>query len=194
VASGDYDGLLHDIYNILIQGSNNVAAQSVWVLHQQNLNDNKPFKWLILELIGSGDNKMMLAIRQDNLYINGFTDRFGNWFIFRNRPQQLIPVATVFRLADSYTELVDGYKSLEYVRVSKQSTMDAIERVANFVPMPSADVGHISRALAIMAVTFARHPASIRLETSLGSTGTPELTLENSTSWLSIGGYFLVPC
>lgn len=97
----------------------------------------------------------MLAIRQDNLYITGFTDGDGNWFIFRNRPRWLIPVATVFRLADDYTELVDGYRSLHQVRLGKQTTVDAIKRVATFVPRDPADVGCVSRALAIMAVTFA---------------------------------------
>jgi hypothetical protein len=105
-------------------------------------------------LSGTGDN-MMLAIRQDNLYITGFTDGDGNWFIFRNRPRWLIPVATVFRLADDYTELVYRYRSLHQVRLGKQTTVDAIKRVATFVPRDPADVGCVSRALAIMAVTFA---------------------------------------
>lgn len=56
----------------------------VWVLHQQAVN-RKPFKWFILELVGAGDNKIMLAIRRDNLYITGFTDGSGLWYIFSNR-------------------------------------------------------------------------------------------------------------
>jgi DNA-binding GntR family transcriptional regulator len=50
VATDDYGNLMMDIYTALIQGSNNnLLQQSVWVLHQQNVN-RKPFRWLILEL------------------------------------------------------------------------------------------------------------------------------------------------
>lgn len=67
-------------------------------------------------------------------------------------PYDLIPVATVFRLADDYPGLVGGSRNLAGVRVSKQTILEAVELVASFVPRDSADVG---RALAIMAVTFA---------------------------------------
>lgn len=146
-----------NIFNLAKQDSNNRIwgpGSIVWVLHQQAVN-RKPFKWLILELVGAGDNRIMLAIRRDNLYVTGFTDRSGLWYLFSNRPRALIPVATVFRLADDYPGLVGGSWNLEGVRVSKQTILEAVERVASFVPRDSADVGYVGRALAIMAVTFA---------------------------------------
>lgn len=152
VATDDYGELMSYIYTLLIQDSSNkMWGPDVWVLHQQAVN-RKPFKWFILELVGAGDNKIMLAIRRDNLYITGFTDGSGLWYIFSNRPRELIPVATVFRLADDYPGLVGGSRNLAGVRVSKQTILEAVELVASFVPRDSADVG---RALAIMAVTFA---------------------------------------
>lgn len=155
VATDDYGELMSYIYTLLIQDSSNkMWGPDVWVLHQQAVN-RKPFKWFILELVGAGDNKIMLAIRRDNLYITGFTDGSGLWYIFSNRPRELIPVATVFRLADDYPGLVGGSRNLAGVRVSKQTILEAVELVASFVPRDSADVGYVGRALAIMAVTFA---------------------------------------
>ncbi|KAL5197418.1 hypothetical protein ABZP36_000930 [Zizania latifolia] len=158
VATDDYEQLMTNIFNLLKQDSNNRiwdwGDPIVWVLHQQAVN-RKPFKWLILELVGAGDNRIMLAIRRDNLYVTGFTDRSGLWYLFSNRPRAIIPVATVFRLADDYPGLVGGSSNLKGVRVSKQTILEAVERVASFVPRDSADVGYVGRALAIMAVTFA---------------------------------------
>lgn len=88
VATDDYGELMSYIYTLLIQDSSNKMwgpdNTVVWVLHQQAVN-RKPFKWFILELVGAGDNKIMLAIRRDNLYITGFTDGSGLWYIFSNR-------------------------------------------------------------------------------------------------------------
>lgn len=185
VATDDYGELMSYIYTLLIQDSSNKMwgpdNTVVWVLHQQAVN-RKPFKWFILELVGAGDNKIMLAIRRDNLYITGFTDGSGLWYIFSNRPRELIPVATVFRLADDYPGLVGGSRNLAGVRVSKQTILEAVELVASFVPRDSADVGYVGRALAIA-----------RSMTSSWKVGSPAPTSASSTSWSSSGGSCPVP-
>lgn len=165
VATDDYASLIHNIFDLLITNQDqehperrNIIFQSIFVLHQQAVNA-KPYRWLMLELIGEGD-KQDDAGNKAGLYITGFTDHDGNWYMFNNRPRRLIPVANVFRRRDDYTDLVNGYQSLRYVRVSKQTTLDAVEHVANyFVPRASADVGYVSRALAILSATF---PEAIR--------------------------------
>ncbi|KAG8099103.1 hypothetical protein GUJ93_ZPchr0013g36418 [Zizania palustris] len=111
----------------------------------------RPFKWLILELLGTNGNKIMLAIRRDNLYVTSFTDRTGLWYIFNNRPRSLIPMATVTRFGDNYHSLIGGDSNLNWVRVSKQTIIEAIEHVAIYDPRRSTDV---ARALAIIVVMF----------------------------------------
>ncbi|XP_052163109.1 60 kDa jasmonate-induced protein-like [Oryza glaberrima] len=155
VAHGDFGDLMSRMRAKIIPYCSN-RVDGTWVLPQQTYN-RKPAGWLMLELTGINKeaDKIMIAIRVDNLYIAGFTDRTGRWYVFSNRARfGIIPGATVLRLDDDYFSLVGGYKALGNLLVSRDSTLRALEEMAGFVPSPSEDAGCLARAVAVMAVTF----------------------------------------
>lgn len=97
----------------------------------------------------------MMAIRQDNLYVAGFTDKKGHWFVFYNKAElNLIPGAATLKFSDTYGGLVGGFRQLENLYVGRDTTVRAVKEMANFVLSPTEDEGCVARAVAVMAVTF----------------------------------------
>lgn len=114
----------------------------------------KPDRWLMLELRGYGRDEIMLAIRNDNLYIEAFANSSGNWHTFANIVRNLIPRATILPFEDSYPGLVNGYANLGTLVLGKETTLRALHELAVYKQSVGTDTGCVSRALAIMAVTF----------------------------------------
>ncbi|KAJ1283230.1 hypothetical protein BS78_03G112500 [Paspalum vaginatum] len=104
------------------------------------------------ELVGAGDSRTALAIRQDTLYVTGFTDKQWNWYIFSNLPRRLIPRVPLLRRLRG-----PSWRLLEHLQAARRQADDAgcrRDHIANFVPRDDTDVGYVARALGIMAVTF----------------------------------------
>ncbi|XP_044443878.1 protein synthesis inhibitor II-like [Triticum aestivum] len=113
----------------------------------------KPDRWLMLELRGDGHDEIMLAIRNDNLYIEAFANSSGKWHTFANI-RNLIPRATILPFKDSYRGLVNGHANLGMLELGKETTLRALHELAVYKQSVGADTSCVSRALAIMAVTF----------------------------------------
>ncbi|XP_040383856.1 uncharacterized protein LOC121055400 [Oryza brachyantha] len=114
----------------LIGGSTN-EAYGRRVLRRQ-LVDQKPPRWLMVELVGRDDDNIFLALHQDKLYITGFTDKKGYWYIFSNKARlRLIPPASSLSFRD------------DYVVLGRETTLGALSELANYQPSDAVDVGCI---------------------------------------------------
>lgn len=152
VTQDNYYDLIIQIYNLLVPWCTNEVDG--WLVLPRQRYNQKPFRWLMVELLAAADDKIVLAIRQDNLYIAGFTDKSGLWYSFSNKVDlNLIPTAYGLEFADDYGSLVGGYRTLRQARFGRETTLRALHEIANYDPNSAADVGCISRAVAILAVT-----------------------------------------
>ncbi|XP_048544983.1 protein synthesis inhibitor II-like [Triticum urartu] len=146
-----YKAMISEVHSFGVRASK-YKEKGLPILARQT-STPKPDRWLMLELRGDGQDEIMLAIRNDNLYIEAFANSSGKWHTFaiiRN----LIPGATILPFKDSYRGLVNGHANLGTLVLGKETTLRALHELAVYKQSVGADTGCVSRALAIMAVTF----------------------------------------
>uniref|UniRef100_A0A8I6X8K1 rRNA N-glycosylase n=1 Tax=Hordeum vulgare subsp. vulgare TaxID=112509 RepID=A0A8I6X8K1_HORVV len=85
---------IEEVYNRVV-GLSRYNAYGKPVMAKQTGEGQPPPKWLHLVARGHGTEVTTLALRQDNLYLAGFTDKSGSWYTFANKARHnLIPGAT----------------------------------------------------------------------------------------------------
>ncbi|XP_037418988.1 uncharacterized protein LOC119283625 [Triticum dicoccoides] len=150
-----YGLAMNDLLSRVMAGSTN-DVYGRHVLAQQRIN-HKPYRWLMLDLIGRADDRTMIAVRQDNIYISAFTDKAGTWYVFKNvAALNLVPGATTLSFDDDYDGLVGsgGYKALGSLVLGHEPTLQALGQLAGYKPAPSGDLGGLPRAVAVLVVTL----------------------------------------
>ncbi|XP_044973377.1 uncharacterized protein LOC123440899 [Hordeum vulgare subsp. vulgare] len=96
---------IEEVYNRVV-GLSRYNAYGKPVMAKQTGEGQPPPKWLHLVARGHGTEVTTLALRQDNLYLAGFTDKSGSWYTFANKARHnLIPGATVLDFDDNYAGL-----------------------------------------------------------------------------------------
>lgn len=100
------------------------------ILDGQTGEEKPPPRWIHVELT-SGTMKPKVAIRSDNGYIVGFTNRQGEWFQLKKKGKGqtniLLPNATVLAFSGDYEALIgDPVAKLPELALGRESTVGAI--------------------------------------------------------------------
>jgi hypothetical protein len=113
----------------------------------------QPASWKMSHLIGRGEDEIMVAIRDDNLYVAGFADQTGQWHAFP-RFVNLIPGSIPLPIEDDYVSLlgVGGHTNIPRLTLGRESMLDAIHTLSNY--QPSIDNKVLGKALATVVVTL----------------------------------------
>ncbi|KAM3294033.1 hypothetical protein ACQJBY_037123 [Aegilops geniculata] len=142
-----------DLLSRVMAGSTN-DVYGRHVLAQQRISQ-PPYRWLMLDLIGRADDRTMIAVRQDNIYVSAFTDKAGTWYVFKNvAALNLVPGATTLSFDNDYDGLVGsgGYKALGSLVLGHEPTLQALGQLAGYKPAPSGNLGGLPRAVAVLVV------------------------------------------
>lgn len=155
---GNYKGFLHDLHGALANNPTHTVVyrnKQVPVLAQQRGPYLVPARWILVNLVGTDGDKTTIAVRDDNIYIVGFTNSRGSWFVFKNRAH-LIPGSTLLPFGDCYKDLLGGgYKELEGITLGKENMLKAVQMLARYHPNPHNSYKSLKVALATLCVMVA---------------------------------------
>uniref|UniRef100_I1PDY4 rRNA N-glycosylase n=1 Tax=Oryza glaberrima TaxID=4538 RepID=I1PDY4_ORYGL len=104
------------------------------VLRNQTDTDREvPFGWILPRLIAR-KGSVTLAFRTDNLYLIGFTDKYGGWYSF-NGYKVLIPGSTELEIDGGYGEGgMGGFRKLGDLPLSRRHALDAVDILWDYDP------------------------------------------------------------
>lgn len=162
ITSDSYETFIGDLRDKLA-GSNPENVKGHRVLAKQTGNDKQPPRWIYVELEGKSGANPKVAIRSDNAYIVGFTNKDGRWFEFKNTAMLLPKEKTKMLSYDSsYRELVGDVNNLPNLKLGKYNTSDAATALWNHTQKAYVDNNlggdlmalDLKKALATLAVTF----------------------------------------
>lgn len=120
----------------------------------QQLLGQPPPSWIVLELIGRGDQRTEIALRSDNLYMVGFKNNAGDWYEFRpGTGARVITNSIELNFGGGYTDLLGkgGRKNLGNYDLSKATLLDAIGTLYNN-PSPYISETDLKAAIATIIV------------------------------------------
>lgn len=123
-----------------------------------------PARWIHIKLVGNNKwrDKTTIAMRDDNLYLVGFQNNSGSWFVFKGCkgefPAKVSASASELPFGDSYGDLVQGHRNLAKYDMDKQSALDAVRLLAKYRHKYYDDDDHTEKlkvALAQLCVMLA---------------------------------------
>lgn len=169
----DYPTFLNKLHGVLGDNPTRRNVKGVPVLAEQRH----------INFVGtdSAADKTTIAVRDDNIYIVGFTNNTGNWFTFANR-EQLIPRSTRLPFGGGYEDLVvGGRKKLTDIKLGKENMLQAVRMLALHHPNhPNPDKSYDKRlgeAPAKLCVMVAEAERFVPIVTvAQGWKGTPQIT------------------
>jgi hypothetical protein len=97
-----------------------------------------PARWIHIKLVGNNKwrDKTTIAMRDDNLYLVGFQNNSGSWFVFKGCkgefPAEVSASASELPFGDSYGDLVQGHRNLAKYDMDKQSALGAVRLLAKY--------------------------------------------------------------
>uniref|UniRef100_A0A0E0KHE5 rRNA N-glycosylase n=1 Tax=Oryza punctata TaxID=4537 RepID=A0A0E0KHE5_ORYPU len=102
------------------------------ILHRQR-GYGQPASWKMSHLIGRGEDEVMVAIRDDNLYVVGFADQTGQWHAFPDYVH-LIPGSIPLPIKQDYESLLGdgGHTNLAKLTLGREAMLDAIHTLSNY--------------------------------------------------------------
>ncbi|KAJ1293840.1 hypothetical protein BS78_01G099900 [Paspalum vaginatum] len=112
-----------------------------------------PPTWILISLTGSAaQEKVTLAMRNDNIYIAGFSNSVGTWYAFP-RFQGLIKGSTTLPRTEDYGSLVGGHSKLPNYDVNKEAIIQAVRFLSAY--KPTSDASQLGLNLARLIVVVA---------------------------------------
>lgn len=95
-----------------------------------------PLGWIMVHVTGAAtEDKTTLAIANDDLYLLGFRNSTGHWYILGGGFGGL-PGAIKMPFTESYYDLVGGHLNLPTVPLGKQSAIEAVLQAATTSTQP----------------------------------------------------------
>ena len=162
VARGSYAGFQNQLRQVLATSR---IVETIPVMVRQTMPAPPP-TWILVTLIGrSAQEKVTTAVRNDNVYIAGFSSGRGTWFAFP-RFQRQIQGSTALPRTDEYGSLVGGHGELPNYDISKESILDAVRFLSMYRSAPADDKSYddnlgISLARLIVVVAEAARFKSV---------------------------------
>ncbi|KAL6844129.1 hypothetical protein ACP4OV_025802 [Aristida adscensionis] len=116
------------------------------VLGEQKLT-SVPDLWLTIALKDEpGNDGVKLAIRSDNLYLSGFTNRYGDQFAFLGERRKM-PGSSQLSFTGSYNDLFGkelGYTGLSQIEINKKKAVEHFRTLSNYKAGSGPDRLHSS--------------------------------------------------
>ncbi|KAL6888873.1 hypothetical protein ACP4OV_009899 [Aristida adscensionis] len=122
---------------------------------------SRPGLWFFEILQGKGTDVTELPIRNDNLYLEGFANKRGNWFRFEGVEQSVIPPSTLLSFNSTYRGLgYEGWRGLEGMELSREAVERAIGVLANYHPAitPDSVLKSAVATIIVVVIEAARFP------------------------------------
>lgn len=121
-----------------------------------------PLGWIMVHVTGAAtEDKTTLAIANDDLYLLGFRNSTGHWYILGGGFGGL-PGAIKMPFTESYYDLVGGHLNLPTVPLGKQSAIEAVKILASCDHFDTTTEAQVKQALVrfvVMIAEAARFPA-----------------------------------
>lgn len=112
-----------------------------------------PLGWIMVDVTGQApEDKTTLAIADDDLYLLGFKNSTGYWYILRNFGG--LPDAITIPFSESYYDLVEGHMNLPTVPLGKQSAIEAVKILASCDHFDATTIAQVKQAMVIRFVVM----------------------------------------